>query len=91
MINHWMFRCKDITELVSRSMDETLPLKVRIGIKLHLLVCFWCSRYKKQLLLIQKAIKKLDSEDQSSFPIIPLPEDAAKKINDCLKKEIGAI
>lgn len=86
MFNHWIFRCKDITELVSRSYDEKLPLKVRVGIRMHLIVCFWCARYKKQIDIIHKAIKKFEGEDEFSFPITPLPKDAAKKIVNQLEE-----
>ncbi len=74
MINHWVFKCKDITELISKSMDEKLALSTRLAIKFHLMMCHLCSRYKNQLNLIQKALNKINHEELSSFPDKKLPD-----------------
>ncbi len=80
MMNHWLFRCKDITEMISKSMDEKPSLNIRIGIKLHLMVCYLCTRYKKQLELIQTAIGKLESDEISGLPAKKLPDQVKNKI-----------
>ncbi len=80
MINHWMFKCKDISHLISRSMDQKLPLRIRIGIKFHLMMCHLCLRYKKQLELIHKAISKLDTDKEEHFPVTQLPDQTKEKI-----------
>ncbi len=85
MFNHWIFRCKDTTLLVSRSMDEKLPLVTRLGITLHLLVCHLCRKYKHQLKLMGKAIKKLEADSLAGSVITPLPDQAKKRINQQLK------
>ena len=86
MFNHWIFRCKDVTELISRSMDEELPLKTRIGIRLHLIVCYLCARYKKQVNIIHKALSNLDDTEHSQEMITPLPGDAATRIKEALNQ-----
>lgn len=86
MFNHWIFKCKDITELISRSMDEELPLKTRIGVRLHLIVCYLCARYKKQVNLIHKAVSKLDDSDPSDDLLTKLPDDAADRIKAALSQ-----
>ena len=48
-----MLSCKDVTRLISESMDTSLPIGKRIGMRLHLLMCKFCSRYERQLLLIR--------------------------------------
>jgi hypothetical protein len=42
-------RCKDITRLLSASLDQKLPLRQRLGIRLHFLICAWCERYGEHL------------------------------------------
>jgi len=84
-MNHWMFRCKDVSGLISRSMDETLPLRIRLGIKIHVMMCYLCSRYQKQLVLIRRAVSKFSVENESDFPVTPLPHSAVKKIKDHIK------
>jgi len=85
MINHWMFKCKDISLLISRSMDQKLPLRIRIGIKFHLMMCNLCLSYKKQLELIHKAISKFDIDKEELFPVTQLPEKTREKIKKNLE------
>jgi hypothetical protein len=79
MIKHWIFNCKDVSYLISRSMDKKLPLKTRFGIKIHLMMCKLCRRYEKQLLTLQAAFKE--------EVIIPLPKSIREKIKAALKKK----
>ena len=85
MINHWTFRCKDVSDLISRSMDEKLPLKIRMGIKFHLMMCHLCLNYKNQLNLIRKAILKLEIDKDADSATTHLPDQARQKIKDHLK------
>ncbi|RLB97780.1 MAG: zf-HC2 domain-containing protein [Deltaproteobacteria bacterium] len=85
MINHWMFRCKDVSYLISQSMDQKLSLRIRLGIKFHLMMCDLCSRYKQQLDLIRKAISKVETEKEEDPFITPLPGQTRKKIKNHLK------
>ena len=87
MINHWMFKCKDISHLISRSMDQKLPLQVRIGIKFHLMMCNLCLRYKKQLELISKAISKIETAKKDNYPTAHLPDQIKKEIKKNLENK----
>jgi hypothetical protein len=80
MIKHWIFNCKDISSLLSRSMDKKLPLSTRLGIKFHLMMCKFCRRYEKQLLIIHAAFKE--------EIIVPLPKSIREKIKATLQKEL---
>jgi hypothetical protein len=55
-MKHWLLNCKEISHLVSQSMDTKLPLQKRLGIKFHLLICRYCDRYAKQLLIMRNTI-----------------------------------
>ena len=54
-----MLSCKDVTRLLSESMDRSLPLGKRIGVRLHLLICKFCARYERQFLLIRETAGRL--------------------------------
>jgi hypothetical protein len=87
MINHWMFKCKDVSALVSRSMDTTLPLHQRMGIHFHLMMCHMCREYKKQLDLISRAMRRMDPPVYNDVPentIIPLPDDIKQQIKSVM-------
>ena len=66
----WLARklptCKDVTQMVSVSMEERLPLRQRIDLKLHLWICLACTRYRKQLQWIRETIRRHESELQQS-------------------------
>ncbi len=66
-------------------MDHKLPLQIRMGIRIHLMMCHLCLRYKKQLELIHNAILKIAPCETSGELITPLPEQARKKIKDDIK------
>ncbi len=64
-----MLTCKEVTRIVSDSMDRKLPIRQRMAVKMHLLMCKFCSRYSQQLLFIRKAIHHYSSKmDDAELP-----------------------
>lgn len=53
-MKHWMFNCKDVSKKVSESMDRKLPFHQRMFIRIHLMMCKYCSRFKRQLMILRK-------------------------------------
>ena len=49
-------RCHEMTRLISQSMEHPLPLRTRISMRLHYLICIWCERYRNQLRLLRAAL-----------------------------------
>ena len=50
-----MFSCKDVSQLLSESMDRSLPFYQRVLMRLHLLMCKYCSRCKEHFEAIRSA------------------------------------
>src|SRR6266550_4022742 len=48
--------CRDMSRLQSDAMDTPLPLSMRFGVRLHLLVCSWCRRYGRQISFLRGAV-----------------------------------
>lgn len=68
-----MISCKDMTRLITKSMDASLNVVKRIGLRLHLLKYRFCLRYKRQLLRIREALhdlepREVDTEGGPSSP-----------------------
>jgi hypothetical protein len=82
-----MLSCKDVTRLISESMDHTLPVGKRIGVRLHLLVCRFCARYRRQLHLIRDTVQRIVAEEEASGDTIgeALPEEARERIRRTLE------
>ncbi len=57
-----MLNCRDATELSSRLMDDKLSTGRRISLRLHLMICYLCRRYLKQVRLIREAVHRMDEE-----------------------------
>ncbi len=60
--------CEQVTLLLSDSMEEALPLKSKLRVYVHLLMCKWCRRFKKQVRQIRVLIRKTQAEADSSHP-----------------------
>ncbi len=56
----WMMNCQEISKKVSESFDRPLPIWQRLGIRMHLLMCKYCARFRRQILLLHKALQAFD-------------------------------
>jgi len=77
-----MLSCKDVTRLISESMDHSLPFGKRFGVRLHLLICTFCARYERQLLLIRETVRRLAAIDDAYGALAgeSLSEEAKERI-----------
>lgn len=55
-------RCCDVARLQSHALDNPLPIRLQIGLRMHLLLCKWCRRYGRQLQLLRNVIKGSPAE-----------------------------
>jgi len=78
-----MLSCHDVTQLLSESMDRSLPIGKRIGVRLHLLMCKFCARYERQLLLIRETARRLVATVEA--PGETLSEEAKERIRKSLQ------
>lgn len=82
-----MLSCKDVTRLISESMDRSLPLGKRVGVRLHLLICKFCARYERQLLLIRDTVRRFVATEETAGGTLgePLSEEAKERIRRSLR------
>jgi hypothetical protein len=85
-----MLSCKDVTQLISESMDRDLPVRKRMAMRFHLLMCKFCSRYEKQLLFIRNTVRQYTHkiEDDSSLPTHYLSAEARERIKRVLNQNL---
>lgn len=74
-----MLNCKQTSLLVSQSLDRPLTWRERWAVRLHLLICVYCRRFKQQLLLIQRQMTKWQ-HTTAEQPSVGLSEDAKQRI-----------
>ncbi len=58
-------------------MDRRMTVYERTGIRLHLMMCVLCRRYRKQLLLIRSLLRQDNSDNTTHHH---LSEEARKRI-----------
>lgn len=84
-MNHWMFRCQDISRKISQAMDTSLPLHQRMAIRIHLMMCRYCSRFHRQLHRLRRASRLTDISPPTGKPTEKLPDAAKARIKEKLR------
>ncbi len=91
LVAGWLIKmtppCNQIVQLVSEGMDHPLPLGTKLKVRLHVLICKWCERYKQQLIFIRSAMRhspdKLMGQEQSAG----LSAEARERLKQALRQQ----
>ncbi len=84
-MKHWMFCCKDVSQKFSESMDQKLPFHHRLFIRIHMLMCKYCARFRRQLLLLRELSKSDKIIGLSEDFLAGLSPEARERIKAALK------
>jgi hypothetical protein len=84
-MSHWMFNCKEISRQISESMDHNLSLYQRMLIRVHLLMCRYCARFRRQVLFLRELCRSHQLDESSLDASVNLPPDARERIRQSLK------
>lgn len=77
--------CKDISALISQSMDQRLSLMKRLSIRLHVSMCSLCRRYEKQLRLLREAADRYADPDENEVEQ-SLSREAKERLQKAIEK-----
>ena len=83
----WMFKCNEVTRMVSESLDRELPFSQRLGIRIHFLMCKICPEAKKQMLFIKEAMGRLAAEITGQESDVYLSPEARDRIKLALSRK----
>jgi hypothetical protein len=84
-MKHWMFSCREMSFLISKSMDERIPLRHRLAIRVHVMMCRFCSRYKRQLQMLRTFMQHYATHLQEQSTAT-LPPEARARIKQALRE-----
>jgi predicted anti-sigma-YlaC factor YlaD len=84
-MNHWMFRCQDVSQKISQSMDGPLPLLQRLAIRIHLMMCRYCARFLLQLMTLRRLCRAEAPAAPDEETPEPLSEAAKTRIKEKLR------
>lgn len=84
-----LLSCKQISELVSKSMDVKLPWYQRLAVRFHLLYCRACIRYRRQLRNLRKTLSQCfhDDEEDCPSPRGGLSDESKRRMKERLRRE----
>ena len=71
--------------MVSESMDRKFPLHRRILIATHLLMCKYCNRFKKQLLILRHAVGLEDIPEEVLDGSLSLSKETRERIKQAMR------
>lgn len=57
-----MLRCDEVTRLCASEGLNRASIYVRVAVRVHLVMCRWCSRYIRELAAIGSATRELTRE-----------------------------
>ncbi len=84
-----MLRCREITQLVSESMERELPFRQRMQVWMHLAMCRVCSAFARQIRALRTVIRVKSelSEPVTDDPEARLSTEARERIRAALRKD----
>ncbi|MCI0538580.1 MAG: zf-HC2 domain-containing protein [Verrucomicrobiales bacterium] len=77
--------CKEISADVSAAMDGKLPLRKRVSIRLHLMMCDLCRRYEKQLHLLRGGSQHYANPEENEVEE-PLSLEAMERLKQSVER-----
>ncbi len=86
-----MLRCREISKLVSESMERDLPLRRRMEVRMHLMMCRLCSGFARQARLLRRAARENPERlgPDEGAPEAKLSDEARERIKATLGKRGG--
>jgi len=84
-----MFSCKDVSQLISESMDRTLPFYQRVLMRLHLLMCKYCARCKEHFEAIRTASCHEELNGNELDASRKLSRDGKERLKKFLKNHLS--
>lgn len=84
-----MLTCREVARLISESLDEELPFRQRLSMRLHLLMCSLCSRFRRQMLFVRQAVHAFaEAAERNELPAhVRLSPAARERIQRALEHE----
>tara|TARA_B100000927_G_scaffold251382_1_gene216188 strand:+ start:6059 stop:6316 length:258 start_codon:yes stop_codon:yes gene_type:complete len=76
-----MITCKQVSKALAENRIHELPWHKRLGLKLHIKLCFVCGKANTQIVQLQNGIKKmLDREDDDLYVSVRLSDKAKENL-----------
>jgi len=82
-----MISCKDVSELVSASLDRQLSTWERVKVRTHLFICKGCGNFSRQMKVLRAATQRLaEGGETRGVSREHLSEEARRRIRDAMQE-----
>jgi hypothetical protein len=79
-----MFSCKEVAQRISESMDRAIPLHQRMFVRIHIMMCKYCHRFRKQVLLLREMSCFTQFIGEAAGTTLSLSDEARDRIKSSL-------
>ena len=86
---HWIYSCKDVSRLLSESMDRSLPFYQRVLMRLHLSMCKYCTRCKQHFEALRAACRHEELYDNELDASRGLSNGGKERLKKFLKNHLS--
>jgi hypothetical protein len=76
--------CPEVARILSLGMEKELPLRTRLKLRIHYLMCSYCERYAKQLKYM-RAVAHEFPEKIGDVSEEKIPDDVKERMRKALK------
>ncbi len=79
--------CREVVKLASEDMNHPLPFGTRLKLRLHLMICDACERYRRQLRSIREALRRNPDKLLGQEPSTGLSPEARERLKRALQQQ----
>lgn len=85
-----MLNCKEVSKLVSESLDRKLSMWQRMNLWMHLGMCGFCSRFRKDMIHLHEETQQhaVEIEQDSADADVKLSDDSRDRMKRLLQSKL---
>lgn len=83
-----MLSCRQASQLLSQSRERVLPLRQRLGLRLHLLLCDACRQFASQLKQLRRAARQFGARIENDERL-RLSKNARGRIAQAMQQQVS--
>lgn len=77
-----MLNCERASELLSRALDERLPVTTRMRLRFHVTLCRCCSALEKNFGMLRSTVRQSRSGDKENRDLQTLEDTVRRELRD---------
>lgn len=77
-----MLNCERASELLSRALDERLPVTTRMRLRFHVTLCHCCSALEKNFGMLRETVRRSRPADDGDGDLDKLEDTVHRELQD---------